>query len=74
MQLTAVAANITPHPEQGLGGWTDDEMKRVITQAISRDGRQLLPAMPFYYYKNISEEDLDALIAYLQSIPPQSAD
>jgi hypothetical protein len=74
LQLAAMAANITPHPQQGLGGWTDDEMKRAITQAISHDGRKLQPAMPFYFYEKISDEDLDALIVYLRSIPPQPAD
>ena len=71
LQLAAMAANITPHPEQGIGGWTDDEMKTAITQATSRDGRQLQPVMPFYLYEKISDEDLDALIVYLRSIPPQ---
>jgi mono/diheme cytochrome c family protein len=74
LELAAMAANITPHPEQGIGGWTDDEIKRAITQAISRDGRQLLPVMGFDYYQNISDKDLDALIVYLRSIPPQPAD
>jgi mono/diheme cytochrome c family protein len=72
LQLAAMAANITPHPEQGIGAWTDDEIKRAITQAISHDGRKLLPAMPFYFYEKIADEDLDALIVYLRSIPPQS--
>ena len=74
MELAAVAANITTHPEQGIGEWTDDEIKKAITQGISRDGRQLQPVMAFHYYKNISDEDLDALIVYLRSIPPQPAD
>jgi len=38
--------DITPRPEHGIGAWTDDEIKRAITQAISRDGRQFLPVMP----------------------------
>lgn len=74
LAFAAMAANITPHPEQGLGGWTDDEIKRAITQGISRDGRPLLPVMGFNYYQHISDEDLDALIVYLRSIPPQPAD
>jgi mono/diheme cytochrome c family protein len=74
LEIAAVAANITPHPEQGIGKWTDDEIKRAITQGISRDGRQLLPVMAFPYYKNISDEDLDALIHYLRSIPRQPVD
>jgi mono/diheme cytochrome c family protein len=74
LQVAAMAANITPHPEQGLGGWTDDEMKRAITQAISRDDRRLQPVMPFYFYEKVSDEDLDALIVYLRSLPIQPAD
>jgi mono/diheme cytochrome c family protein len=74
LQLAAMAANITPHPEQGLGGWTDDEMKRAITQAVSRDGRRLQAVMPFYFYEKIADEDLDALIVYLRSLPILPAD
>ena len=74
LELAAVAANITPHTEHGIGAWTDDEIKRAITQAISRDGRQLLPVMPYNYYRNITDEDMDALIVYLRSLPPQSSD
>ncbi len=74
LELTAVAANITPHPRLGIGAWSDEEIKRAITQGISRDGRELLPVMGYSYYGNISDEDLDALIAYLRSIPPQPTD
>jgi mono/diheme cytochrome c family protein len=66
----AVSANITPHPEAGLGQWTDAEIKRAITDGISRDGRQLLPFMPFELYKQMTDSDLNALVAYLRSIPP----
>lgn len=74
LELTAVAANITPHPRLGIGAWSDDEIKRAITRGISRDGRELLPVMGYSYYRNISDEDLDALIAYLRSLPLQPAD
>jgi len=73
MEIAAVAANITPHRADGIGTWTDDEIKRAITQGISRDGRMLLPVMAYPYYHNISDEDLDALIIYLRSLPPQSS-
>jgi mono/diheme cytochrome c family protein len=74
LELAAVAANITPHPEQGIGKWTDDEIKTAITQGVSRDGRNLAPIMAFPYYQNMSDEDLDALIVYLRSLPPQPPD
>ena len=74
LELAATVANITPHPEDGIGAWTDDEIKRAITQAVSKDGRQLLPVMAYPYYHNITDEDLDALIVYLRSLPPQSSE
>lgn len=33
--------------------------------------RKLAPVMAFPYYQNMSDEDLDALIVYLRSIPAQ---
>lgn len=67
---TSVSRNITPHPEDGLGAWSDEEIKRAITTGVSRDGTRLMPPMAFHYYANISDADLDAIIAYLRSIPP----
>ncbi len=66
----AVSANITSHPTAGLGAWTDAEIKRAITEGISRDGRQLLPFMPYWLYKKMAPSDLDAVVAYLRSLPP----
>lgn len=74
LELAGVVANITPHPSLGIGAWTDDEIKRAIREGISRDGRQLVPVMGFPYYRNITDEDLDALIVYLRSLPPQPAE
>lgn len=67
----ARAANITSHRTAGLGGWTDEQIKRAITQGVSRDGRKLQPPMPFGYYARISPSDLDAIVAYLRTVPPQ---
>jgi mono/diheme cytochrome c family protein len=64
------AANITSHPTAGLGGWTNDQIKRAISQGISRDGRKLQPPMPFAYYAKLSPSDLDAIVAYLRTLPP----
>jgi mono/diheme cytochrome c family protein len=64
------AANITSHRTAGLGGWTDDQIRRAISQGISRDGRKLQPPMPFVYYARLNASDLDALVAYLRTLPP----
>lgn len=71
---TLVARNITPHPELGIGDWTNDEIKRAITQGISRDGRQHLAGMAYPYYATITDEDLDAIIVYLRSVDPSPTD
>ena len=66
----AVSRNITPHPELGIGNWTDAEIKRAIVEGVSPDGRKHMVAMGYTYYSNISEEDLDAIVTYLRSVPP----
>ncbi len=68
--MRAVAPNITPDPETGIGAWSDAEIVRAITQGASRDGRPLLPPMGFSYYAGMTAEDLDALVAYLRTLPP----
>ena len=70
---TVVSRNITPHPELGIGEWTDDELKRAITQGISRDGREHLAGMGYPYYASMTDEDLDSIIVYLRSVPPSPA-
>jgi mono/diheme cytochrome c family protein len=66
----AVASNITPHPEDGLGKWTDAEIKRAITEGISKSGTKLYPPMPYALYAKVTDDDLDAIVAYLRSLKP----
>ena len=63
--------NLTSDRETGLGNWTDDEIKRVVTKGILRDGTRLLPyPMDWPSYSTLSALDLDALVAYLRTVPP----
>ena len=63
--------NLTSDRETGLGGWTNDEIRRVITRGILRDGTRLAPyPMDWASYSTLRSEDLDALVAYLRTIPP----
>ncbi|CAO3356218.1 c-type cytochrome [Azospirillum melinis] len=66
-----VSRNITPHPRDGIGAWTDQEIKDAIRKGIEPGGYQLRFPMAFAYYQNMSDDDADALVAYLRSIPPQ---
>lgn len=64
------SANISSNKEKGIGSWSDDEIKRAITQGIHRDGRKLKPPMGFAYYAQLSPQDLNALVAWLRTVPP----
>ena len=62
--------NITSDKETGLGNWTDDEIKRVITKGILRDGTRLLPyPMDYPSFSTMKSEDIDAIVAYLRTVP-----
>jgi mono/diheme cytochrome c family protein len=64
-----VAPNITQDRETGIGDWTDDEILRAVRDGVSRDGRLLMPPMPFASWKEMSDEDARAIVAYLRTVP-----
>jgi mono/diheme cytochrome c family protein len=63
--------NITSSKEKGIGAWSDAEIKRAITDGVSRDGSRLKPPMGFEFYKNMTNDDLEAVVAYLRTVPPK---
>ncbi len=66
-----VTRNLTSDKETGLGDWTDQEIKRAFTQGISRDGRKFLPfPMPWAAFASLKEDDQNAIVAYLRTVPP----
>jgi mono/diheme cytochrome c family protein len=64
----SVASNITP---KGIGSYTDAQLKAVITTGVRPDGTRLKPPMGTAYYARMAPADLDALVAYLRSLPPK---
>jgi mono/diheme cytochrome c family protein len=62
--------NITPDPDQGLGKWTDDQIKDAITKAVRPDGTKLTGPMAFDFYAKITPADLDAIVAFMRTIKP----
>ena len=63
--------NISSHPEKGIGGWSDDEIKRALTTGLGRDGRAFkLPMARQMYYGKLTAADLDAIVAWVRTIPP----
>lgn len=68
---TTFTANLTPDPETGLGRWTEaDFIATVRTGRRLGKGRPVLPPMPIDVMQQYSDEELAAIFAYLQSVPP----
>jgi len=66
-------ANLTPDQNSGLGIWTEDMFVRAIrTGRHMGTSRQIMPPMPWQVYRNMTDEDLKSIYAYLRTIPPVS--
>jgi mono/diheme cytochrome c family protein len=67
----SVSRNITSHKKSGIGAWSDAEIKRAITQGVRKDGTRLKPPMGFAWYARMRAADIDAIVAYLRTVPPK---
>ena len=66
---TVISPNITSG-EDGIADHSDEELKAMITRGLRPDGERMSPPMPYAHYVKMTEEDLDAVIAYLRQLPP----
>ncbi len=65
------AANLTPDPETGLGArYTEASFMKTIRTGKKPEGEPLLPPMPWTVYRNMTDEDLKAVYAYLTTLKP----
>ena len=65
-----VSRNLTSDKETGLGDWTDQEIKKALTQGITRTGRKFLPfPMPWTALAALKDDDQNAIVAYLRTVP-----
>ena len=65
--------NITPDRETGIGDWTAEQFYRVIHDGIGPGHQYVYPTMTFTSYTKMTRPDVDALHAYLMSLPPVHA-
>jgi mono/diheme cytochrome c family protein len=64
------AMNLTPDELTGLGIWTEDMFVRAIRLGKHwGQSRPIMPPMPWQVYRNLTDEDLHAVWAYLRTIP-----
>ncbi|MEO8546216.1 MAG: cytochrome c [Burkholderiaceae bacterium] len=66
---TVYASNLTPDRSSGIGNWTSVDFWRAMHEGRAPDGRLLYPAFPYTSFTLVSQEDVDALFAYLRSLP-----
>ncbi len=64
-----VCPNITPDDQTGAGSWSDQDFARAIRQGIGHDGRILSTMMPYWNFRNLTDEDLASIIVFIRSIP-----
>ena len=61
--------NLTPDVQTGAGSWTDDMFARAIREGIGHDGRALVPIMRYEDFRQMSDEDVAAVVVSVRSIP-----
>ena len=67
---TVYSTNLTSDPETGLGKWTLQNFRDTLrTGRRMGRGREILPPMPIPMYKNLTDDDIESIFTYLQSIP-----
>ena len=64
------AANLTPDPATGIGGWTAEQFIGALrTGRHAGSGRPIAPPMPWQAFGTLNDNDLRAMFAWLRSQP-----
>jgi mono/diheme cytochrome c family protein len=64
--------NITPDRETGIGHWRFADFTRALRWGIAPDDSHFSPAFPFAFYNRLTDEDVAALKAFLETVPAAS--
>src|SRR5512132_2087238 len=66
---TVYSSNITPDPKTGIGNWTDEQIITATRLGRRPNGERLVPVHPYTVFNGMAAEDLQALVAYLRTVP-----
>ena len=69
---TFFGPNITPHPQAGIGRWSEADFIRAMRHGKRPDGANYLPVFPYPSFTKITDNDLRDLWAYLRTLPQSS--
>jgi mono/diheme cytochrome c family protein len=64
--------NLTSDVATGIGGWTDAQVKRAITQGLDDQAKPLSSEMPYWAFGNLSDNDLQSIVLFLRTLPAKS--
>ena len=64
--------NVTPHREYGIGAWTEEDFLRALREGLNPQGEHYYPAFPYTSYTRMTHQDMQALYAYLMTLPASS--
>ena len=67
---TIYSTNITSDPEAGIGQWSLEDFTNAMRHGEAPGGKHLYPVFPYASYAKVSDEDVAAIYAYLQTIAP----
>lgn len=62
--------NLTPDTETGIASWSEKDIIAAFRKGHRPDGSPILPPMPWTAYAYMSDDDAEALAAFLKSLPP----
>ena len=63
------APNVSPHPEDGIGGWSALDFVNAVMRGVAPDGSHYYPAFPYLSYQRMRIEDVLDLKAYMDTLP-----
>jgi mono/diheme cytochrome c family protein len=67
-----VGQNLTPDKETGIGSWTSEQIVTAIRTGKRPDGGEVSPVMPYSAFSHLTDEDAQAIAAFLKSLPAVS--
>ena len=70
---TIFSSNITPDAETGIGRWSEAAFQRAMRSGVNREGQHLYPTFPYDHFTNVTDEDDQALYAFLMTRQPVRA-
>ncbi len=62
--------NLTSHPEDGVGRWSEDQIVKAVTRGVAPDRRLEAFAMPWVFFSHLEAQDARDIAVFLKNLPP----